>query len=289
MSHPWVAPFLEALAAERDAATNTLLAYARDLADLTETVSPETATRSDLDAYFARLTAEGLAPATRARRLSAVKGLFRFAFSEGWRIDDPAASIEGPGQARPLPKTLTEEEVDALLAAAPSIGRTPADRSRNACLMELLYATGLRVSELVALPLSTTLGNPDVILVRGKGGRERMVPLTGPAQEALSNWLAHRPKGTSRFLFPARGGHLSRVVYHRIVKETALAAGLDPARVSPHVLRHAFATHLLANGADLRAIQAMLGHASLATTEIYTHVLEARLKALVFDHHPLAD
>jgi integrase/recombinase XerD len=242
-----------------------------------------------------------MARSTRARRLSAIRQLYRFAYLEGWRSDDPAAQLKGPKKARSLPDSLTEAEVDRLLAAAEAHGRTPAERARMTCLMQLLYATGLRVSELVALPAAAVRGDPRMILVRGKGGRERMVPLSAPARDALAAWLAARDaaeaeaakagKPRSPHLFPARGrrGHLTREAFFLALKDLARAAGIDAARVSPHGLRHAFATHLLANGADLRVIQTLLGHASIATTEIYTHVLQARLRELVLEKHPLAE
>ncbi len=301
MSHHWLPVFLEAMQAEQDAADNTLQAYARDLRGFLDHldrkgITPEDATRGDIETYLIALEAEGLAQSTRARRLSAIRQLYRFAFLEGWRMDDPAGLISGPKKRRSLPKTLSEEDVDALLDTARHFGKSEADRVRNTCLMEMLYATGLRVSELVGLPVSATRGDPRMILVRGKGGKERMVPLSGDAREALANWLTVRDaaeaeaKVKSPFLFPSRGkkGHLTREAFFLLVKELAVAAGLDPKGISPHVLRHAFATHLLAHGADLRSIQALLGHADVATTEIYTHVLEERLKELVFEKHPLA-
>lgn len=301
MSQQWLSIFLEAMQAEQDAAANTLQAYARDLVDFTgfldrRGVLLEDAARSDVEAFLIDQAAQGFAESTRARRLSAIKQLYRFAFLEGWRSDDPAALITGPKKKRSLPKTLSEEDVDALLDAARQLGKTAADRLRNSCLMEILYATGLRASELVSLPVSATRGDPRMILVRGKGGKERMVPLSMPAREALASWLTARDSAEaekpvkSLFLFPSRGkkGHLTREAFFLFVKELALAAGLNPAEISPHVLRHAFATHLLAHGADLRSIQTLLGHADVATTEIYTHVLEERLKELVFEKHPLA-
>ena len=301
MAHNWLSVFLEAMQAEQDAAANTLQAYARDLTDFTgflegRAVTLEVAQRADIEAFLIDQAAQGFAESTRARRLSAIKQLYRFAFLEGWRSDDPAALISGPKKKRSLPKTLSEDDVDALLDAARKHGKTDADRTRNTCLMEVLYATGLRVSELVGLPVSATRGDPRMILVRGKGGKERMVPLSMPAREALAAWLAVRDAAEadaaakSPFLFPSRGkkGHLTREAFFLFVKDLAMAAGLDPAEISPHVLRHAFATHLLAHGADLRSIQALLGHADVATTEIYTHVLEERLKELVFEKHPLA-
>lgn len=298
----WIQAFLEAQAAERDAASNTQLAYARDLRDFADWLAARgahfaTAQQGDIESYLVRCEAEGLARSTRARRLSAIRQLYHFAFEEGWREDNPAIRISGPGREKRLPGTLDLAEVDRLLAAARQTGR---DRLRNTCLMELLYATGMRVSELVSLPVSAARGNPDMLLVRGKGGKERLVPLSDTARTVLAQWLTERDAqqeaaqargaAPSRFLFPSRGkaGHLTRHRFFGLIKEIAAAGGVSPAKVTPHSLRHAFATHLLAGGADLRAIQIMLGHADVATTEIYTHVLEERLRDLVLDKHPLA-
>lgn len=298
----WIATFLEAQAAERDAAGNTQLAYARDLKDFGDWAARrglgfDAVAEADITAYLVACEAEGLARATRARRLSAIRQLFRFAYEEGWRPDNPALQIKGPGRERRLPATLSIDEVDRLLAAAEA---APREATRNTCLMQVLYATGMRVSELVSLPVAAARGDPRMLLIRGKGGRERMVPLSPPARAALAAWLAERDaaeeaalaKGlpASRFLFPSRGksGHLTRHRFYALVKELALAGGVDPGKVTPHTLRHAFATHLLAGGADLRAIQTLLGHADISTTEIYTHVLDERLRALVLEHHPLA-
>ena len=303
----WVELFLEAQAAERGAALNSLLAYRRDLdaygahlaargADI------ETATRSTIEGFLIACEAEGLAATTRARRLSAIRGLYRFAHDEGLRDDDPSIRVTGPAKPKRLPRTMSTGDVDALLAAAETFGRTAVERIRDRCLLQLLYATGMRVSELVSLPAAAARGDPRMLLVRGKGGRERMVPLSPPARGALAAWLALRDaeaararaaKGTAepRHLFPSRGraGHSTRVWFHARLKGIAAHAGLDPAGISPHVLRHAFATHLLSGGADLRAIQVLLGHADIATTEIYTHVLETRLRELVLTRHPLAE
>lgn len=301
----WISTFLDALAADGGAARNTLLAYGRDLRDLADWADGRGLgfahlTRADLEAYLVHCDAQGMAQATRARRLSSARQLFSFAYAEGWRSDDPASRMTGPGKGKRLPKTLSVADVGALLDTGRAHGRTVAEKLRNACLMEMLYATGLRVSELVSLPVAAVRGDPRMILVRGKGGKDRMVPLSEPARLALTAWLAEweaqasalraARKPEPRFLFPARGkeGHLSRVAFFLMLKDIALKAGLDPAQVSPHVLRHAFATHLLAGGADLRAIQTMLGHADVSTTEIYTHVLEERLRTLVLDHHPLS-
>ncbi len=303
MARTWLERFLEAIRAERDASRNTVLSYARDLNDFaafleTRGLGYEDAGRTEIEAYLIDQSDRGMAEATRARRLSAIRQLYRFAFVEGWLQDDPAALIKGPKRRRALPKSLSEAEVDRLLGAVETLGQTDAERLRDACLMQILYATGLRVSELVSLPIAAARGDPRMILVRGKGGRERMVPLSPPAREALAAWLAHLDRGQegpprprSAFLFPARGrrGHITRERFFLLVKDLARVAGLDASGVSPHALRHAFATHLLANGADLRVIQTLLGHASIATTEIYTHVLEARLRQLVLEKHPLAE
>ena len=300
MAH-WIQSFLEAQAAELGAATNTQLAYARDLADFSGWLAPinlhfASATKDDVEGYLVDCDAQGLAASTRARRLSAIKQIYRFAFEEGWRDDNPAIRIKGPGKSKALPKTLSLEEVNRLINAASD----SQDGLRNGCMMELLYATGMRVTELVTLPTSAARGNPAMLLVRGKGGKERMVPLSPSAKTAMANWLVERDavaetgrlagKPPSKFLFPSHGkdGHLTRHRFFGLIKEFAVAGGVSPAKVTPHTLRHAFATHLLAGGADLRSIQTMLGHADVATTEIYTHVLDERLTELVMQHHPLA-
>lgn len=305
MSLHWIQSFLEAQAAELDAAKNTQLAYARDLRDFVDWLERRdktlaNAARADVEAYLVHCDAQGFAKSTRARRLSAIKSLYRFAFEEGLRGENPAIQIKGPGRSKSLPKTLSVPQVDALLGAAQSHGRTKADRLRNTCLLEVLYATGMRVSELVGLPVRAARGDPRMLLVLGKGGKERMVPLSPGAREALKAWLtvrdaqdeAAQKKGAapSRFLFPSRGkaGHLTRHAFYMLLKDLAVVGGVDPSLVTPHTLRHAFATHLLANGADLISIQTLLGHADVATTEIYTHVLDERLKDLVLEHHPLA-
>ncbi|SEP56773.1 site-specific tyrosine recombinase XerD [Thalassovita taeanensis] len=301
----WISAFLEAQAAELGAAHNTLLAYARDLKDFAgwaadQGLGFDEIAKAQIESYLVHCDAQGLAKSTRARRLSAIRQLFRFAFDEGLRPDNPAIQISGPGRDKRLPKTLSVIEVDRLLDAARTHGRSPADRLRNTCLMELLYATGMRVTELVSLPVAAARGDPRMLLITGKGGKERMVPLSPPARAALGVWLAERDsaedkarqKGAppSRFLFPSRGkaGHLTRHRFFQMIKGFAVEGGVSPDKVTPHTLRHAFATHLLANGADLRSIQTLLGHADVATTEIYTHVLEERLKELVLEHHPLA-
>ena len=301
----WISTFLDAIAAESDAARNTQLAYGRDLVDFCGWAAGKghdlaTLNREVVEAYLIFCDAQGLSKATRARRLSAIRQMFRFAFEEGWRADNPALRIAGPGKPQRLPQLLSEAEVVALLTAARSHGRTADDRLRNTAMMELLYATGLRVTELVSLPQAAVRGDPRMILVKGKGGKERMVPLSAPAKAALAAWLAHLDaegealraagKPVPKALFPAKSaaGHLTRQQFFVMLKALAAQAGLDPARVTPHTLRHAFATHLLAHGADLMVIQTLLGHADVATTEIYTHVLDQHLKNLVLTHHPLA-
>jgi len=289
--------FQEMLSAERGAAANTLESYNRDLADLSRFLAGRAADLAgaqaeDLRAYVAALAAAGLSPRTAARRLSALRQFYRFLFAEGLRGDDPAAGLDAPRRGRSLPKLLSEAEVDRLLETAR--GRTGAEGLRLLALVELLYATGLRVSELVRLPLDAVARDPKVLIVRGKGERERLVPLSQPARAATAEFLVVRDKflaggRESRWLFPSRGasGHLTRHRVGQLLKDLACEAGIDPARVSPHVLRHAFASHLLDHGADLRSVQKMLGHADISTTQIYTHVLDERLKALVRDHHPL--
>jgi integrase/recombinase XerD len=286
------------MAAERGAAANTLAAYGRDLEDFAVHAgrrgrSPATASTDDLRAYLAALDASGMSARTQARRLSALRQFHRFLLDEGIRTDDPTAILDSPKLGRPLPKVLSEEEVGSLIGAAADRGGL--EGARLVALLELIYGTGLRVSELVGLPVSALRRDAPVLLVRGKGDKERLVPLSDPARSAIVSWLHVRAAQLdddekSRFLFPSRGrtGHLTRQRFAQLLKEAALAAGIDPARVSPHVLRHAFASHLLEGGADLRSVQLMLGHADIATTQIYTHVLDEKLRALVQDKHPLA-
>ena len=284
--------FLEMLVAERGAARNTLAAYRADLEDFSgfakrQGASLATATPEVLQRYLAGLGAAGLSPRTAARRLSALRQFFRFLAREGQRADDPTELLDSPRQPASLPKALRVEEVKALLEAAATL---PEKRAPLAvALLELLYCSGLRASELVTLPANALSQEAPLILVRGKGGKERLVPISERARAAV---LALRdPKKPSRFLFPSRAaaGHLTRQGLVLLVREAALAAGLPPGRVSPHVLRHSFASHLLEGGADLRSLQMLLGHADIATTQIYTKVLEERLKLLVETHHPLAE
>jgi integrase/recombinase XerD len=290
--------FLEMLTAERGAAPNTIEAYRRDLTEFFKIMAgrgrtASSVTTEDIRHYITRLSDAGFAPSTAARRLSAVRQYFGFLFAEGIRQDDPTALVDSPRLGRPLPKILSEEEVEMLIAAAQE---TPGPEGfRLTALLELLYATGLRVSELVTLPLAAVLRDPEVIVVRGKGGRERMVPLTDTAREAVAEYCEERdyfaPAGDRGiWLFPSRGkeGHLTRQRFGQMLKALADECGIERRKVSPHVLRHAFASHLLAHGADLRSVQKMLGHADISTTQIYTHVLDARLRALVRDKHPLS-
>lgn len=286
------------LAAERGAARLTLAAYRNDLIDLSGFLAArglplDEAGAEALHDYLAAAGTRRLAPRTLARRLSAIRQFYRFLLTDGVRADDPTSGIDTPRLGRPLPKMLSEAEVSRLIDTAQ---RWPDEEGmRLRCVLELLYATGLRISELVTLPLAAAQRDPRFMLVRGKGGKERVVPLSSPSREALADYLACRkaflPDGqTSRFLFPSRGreGHLTRQRCGQLLKELALGAGLDPARLSPHVLRHAFASHLLDHGADLRSVQQMLGHADIATTQIYTHVQGERLRRLVETAHPLA-
>jgi len=295
----WSEAFLEMMAAERAAAANTLIAYGRDLADAQGFLARQgrdltDASAEDIEAYFADLGARGMAPATAARRRAAVRQLYRFVLGEGWRADDPSSRVEAPRQGRPLPKVLTREEVDALIAAAGA--KDGAAGVRLGAMVELLYASGLRVSELVALPLAALASDPAYLIVKGKGGKDRLAPLNAAARQAVKAYLPHRPaflpKGmkANPWLFPSRGkgGRLTTRRFAQLLDEAAIAAGVDPAKVSPHVLRHAFATHLLEGGADLRVVQTLLGHADIATTQIYTHVAQDRLREVVETKHPLS-
>ena len=299
--------FLDMQAAERGAGENTLAAYRNDLADLAGHLRSSgrgiaNASTEDLRAFLVSLSERGLKASSVARRLSALRQLFRFLYAEGKRSDDPAAVLEGPKRGRVLPKVLTIAEVDKLLtearAAAEGAKQAPAARLRAArllCLLEVVYATGLRVSELVALPASAARRDQRMLVVRGKGGKERLVPLNQAAKRDMAEYLKLRGEtdkdAPSKWLFPSFGeqGHLTRQHFARELKALGSACGIAPGRLSPHVLRHAFASHLLHNGADLRVVQTLLGHADISTTQIYTHVLEERLKALVRDLHPLTD
>jgi integrase/recombinase XerD len=305
--------YLDMLAAERGAAANTLEAYRRDLEDFAGDLRQHggvvaKAGSDDIRDYLGRLSGRGFSASTVARRLSAIRQLYRFLYAEGNRKGDPAAAIEGPKRGRSLPKVLSVGHVDQLLTVArqgiDDSERAMSERlraSRLACLLEVLYATGMRVSELVALPASAAQRDQRMLIVRGKGNKERLVPLNESAKQAMRDYLALREeaakpskKGSvkaAKWLFPSFGasGHLTRQHFARDLKALAAATGLKPKQVSPHVLRHAFASHLLQNGADLRSVQTLLGHADISTTQIYTHVLEERLKSLVRDLHPLGE
>ncbi len=283
--------FLDMLAAERGAAANTLAAYRRDL-DGAEGVIGDLA-RADRE-VVGRLAAawSGLAPSSVARKSSALRQFFGFAMDEGWRSDDPSSVLPRPRARRPLPKILSHAEVDRLFERAEleaDSGKPAA--IRQLALLELLYGSGLRASELVSLPLASVPRDAPLLTVMGKGGQGRMVPVSERAREALSRWLAVRQEegaGSARFLFPSRAKHLSRMRLFQLLRELAARADIDSQSISPHVLRHAFATHLLEGGADLRVLQTLLGHADISTTQIYTHVDAARLVALVNARHPLA-
>lgn len=298
--------FLDMMATERGAGRNTIEAYRRDLGDYAEFLAAKgsgiaSASTDDVRAYLAVLVKRGLTANSSARKLSAIRQLHRFLYAEGKRKDDPAAVLEGPRRGRALPKVLSVKEVSRLFEAARDAAEKALDRRaehlralRLVCLLEVLYATGLRVSELIALPAAAARAEGGTITVRGKGGKERLVPLGQAAQKAMRDYrklLVEAKTGETRWLFPSFGdsGHITRQHVARELKELASAAGIDPRKMSPHVLRHAFASHLLANGADLRVVQALLGHADVSTTQIYTHLLDERLKSLVRDLHPLAE
>jgi integrase/recombinase XerD len=288
------------MAGERAAAANTLSAYARDLADAEAFLASRrsdlsAASAEDIEAYFASLGARGLAPATAARRRAAVRQFYRFVLGERWREDDPSRRVDAPKRGRPLPKVLARAEIDRLIAAA-SAREDEAAALRLGCMIELIYASGLRISELTALTLAAVARDPAYLIVRGKGGKERLAPLNGAARSAIKAYLDARPaflpKGAkdNPWLFPSRGksGRLTPRRFAQLLDEAARAAGVDPQKVSPHVLRHAFATHLVEGGADLRVVQTLLGHADIATTQIYTHVAQDRLREIVEQKHPLA-
>jgi integrase/recombinase XerD len=295
---PQIEAFLEMMAVERDASPHTLAAYGRDLADAESALISDgglmQAPAEAVEAWFADLSRRGLSAATAARRRSSVRQFYRFALAEGWRTDDPSRRLDAPKQGRPLPKSLSRDEIDRLLAAAAT--RDAAAGLRLVALVELAYASGLRVSELLGLKVEAVRRDPAYLIVRGKGGKERLAPLNPAARTALKAWLtardARRKPETpdSPWLFPSSGrsGHLTPRRFAQLLDEAAVTAGLDPARVSPHVLRHAFATHLLEGGADLRVVQTLLGHADIATTQIYTHVATDRLAQVVQQNHPLA-
>ena len=295
----WPETFLEMMAAERGAAAHTLTAYSRDLEDLSAFLSARdrdlgSASDEDVEAWFADQGARGLAASTAARRRSAIRQFYRFVLSEGWRRDDPSARLDAPRRGRALPKSLTREDAVRLIDAAAA--RDGASGARLAAMVEILYASGLRVSELVALPLAAVARDPAFLMIKGKGGKERLAPLGTSARAAIGEYLVHRPRflpkgdAANPWLFPSRGAS-RRLTARRLAQmldEAATDAGIDPARVSPHVLRHAFATHLLEGGADLRVVQTLLGHADIGTTQIYTHVTSELLREVVETRHPLS-
>ncbi len=295
---PQVEAFLEMMAVERDASPHTLSAYGRDLADaetwLGDAGGLMGASQEALEAWFADLSRRGLSSATAARRRSSVRQFYRFALGEGWRTDDPSRRIDAPKQGRSLPKTLSRDEIEALLTAAGTADS--AAGLRLVALVEMAYASGLRVSELLGLKVEAVRRDPAYLIVRGKGGKERLAPLNAAARESIKAWLTARDAARkpntpdSAWLFPSHGrtGHLTPRRFAQLLDQAALAANIDPARVSPHVLRHAFATHLLEGGADLRVVQTLLGHADISTTQIYTHVATDRLAQVVHSNHPLA-
>ena len=298
--HGWTEAFLEMMSVERAAARNTLIAYARDLADAEAFLKRggggglAVADAPTVEAYFAELGARGLSAATASRRRAAVRQFYRFVLGEGWRTDDPSRRVEAPKRGRSLPTVLSREEMDRLIAAATARGG--AQGLRFGCMVELAYASGLRISELTALPLANLARDPAYLIVKGKGGKERLAPLNDAARTAVKAYLdireAFLPRGdkANPWLFPSRGkvGHLTPRRFAQVLDEASASAGIDPARVSPHVLRHAFATHLLEGGADLRVVQKLLGHADISTTQIYTHVASDRLAEVVRTRHPLA-
>ncbi|SFS43059.1 tyrosine recombinase [Brevundimonas viscosa] len=296
MSTPQIEAFLEMMAVERAASPHTLAAYGRDLADAEAGVvgGLMSADEQAVEAWYAGLGARGLSPATQARRRAAVRQFYRFALGEGWRADDPSRRLDAPKQGRALPKSLSRDEIERLLVAAAA--RDGAAGLRLVALVELAYASGLRVSELLALKVEAVRRDPAYLIVRGKGGKERLAPLNASAREATRAWLTARdatrkpetPDGPWLFPSPAGRNHLTPRRFAQLLDQAAIDAGIDPARVSPHVLRHAFATHLLEGGADLRVVQTLLGHADIGTTQIYTHVAVDRLTQTVRDKHPLA-
>jgi integrase/recombinase XerD len=296
--------FLDMMSAERGASINTLSAYRRDLLDFSghraaKGGNAKAASREDIKAYLAVLSRSGVTGSTQARRLSALRQFFGFLYSEGIRKDDPTDAVEAPRRQRPLPRTLSHEDMNALIATARKESKESIEGVRLSCMLEVLYASGLRVSELVTLPLATARARDGFLLVKGKGQKERLAPLNRTARETITTYLEVRddflPTGArrghaERFLFPSRGaeGHITRRRCHQMLKELAVRANLDPDKLSPHVLRHAFATHLVEGGADLRSVQTLLGHADIATTQIYTHVAKDRLSQVVESAHPLA-
>ena len=294
--------FLEAKYAEEGLSENSILAYSKDLEKVSLKIGKSflRVTQTELEKYFIYLQELGHSQSTRARHLSSIKQFFKFCIETEFLITDPSSQLSGPKLPKPLPKTLTLEEVDSLLEVAKSQGQTEFERARDRCLMELLYSSGMRITELLSLPVSSARGNPKMVLIRGKGSKERLVPLSPPAIEALEHWIKFRDEKEdlslksgfkrSSFLFPSnsKNGYLTRNWFFNKIKIWAIEAGVKSENVSPHTIRHAFATHLLSNGADLRVIQTLLGHADITTTEIYTHIVNDKLKSTLEEHHPLS-
>lgn len=298
--------FLHAQFAEFKASENTILAYRRDLyefkSQMTKIRKNLTAVeKTNIESFMIDLSNKGLAASTRARKISSIKGFYKFLFEEKLHNNNPTLQIKQPKLPNKLPKILSESDVEKMLRVAKNFGKNDSEKIRNQCLLELLYATGMRVTELLSLTVSVATHNSEMLYITGKGGKERLVPLSTDAQKCLKNWLSEwdkiaksqkRKNGEETiYLFPSKSktGHLSRIWFYKLIKAIALKASLNPMVVSPHTLRHAFATHLLANGADLRVIQTFLGHSDISSTEIYTHVLTHQLKDLIEKHHPLAN
>ena len=295
--------FLEAKYAEEGLSENSILAYSKDLEKFSLKIGKSLLeiSQTQLETYIIYLQKLGHSRSTRARHLSSIKQFFKFCIEAGFLITDPSSQLSSPKLPKPLPKTITLKEVDALLKVAKSHGDTEFERARNKCLMEVLYASGMRITELMSLPVASARGRPKMLLIKGKGSKERLVPLSPPAIDALDRWLTLRDEKEnlslkegfkrSSFLFPShsKNGHLTRNWFFNKIKLWAIEAGVKSENVSPHIIRHAFATHLLSNGADLRVIQTLLGHSDITTTEIYTHVVNDKLKSTLEEHHPLSN
>jgi len=294
--------FLEAKYAEEGLSENSILAYSKDLEKVSIKIGKPLleVTQAELEKYIIYLQKLGHSRSTRARHLSSIKQFFKFCIEAGFLMIDPSSQLSGPKLPKPLPKTITLEEVDALLKVAKSLGNTEFERARDKCLMEVLYASGMRITELMSLPVASARGRPKMILIKGKGSKERLVPLSHSAIEALEYWIKFRDEKEdlslksglkrSSFLFPSssKNGYLTRNWFFNKIKSWAIEAGVKSENVSPHTIRHAFATHLLSNGADLRVIQTLLGHSDITTTEIYTHIVNDKLKSTLEKHHPLS-
>ena len=306
MSKDLIFTFLEAKSVDIDASENTIKSYSQDLDKYIDWLAPFKiqildAQLQHIEQYLVHLKNRELSIASRARHLSSIKQFYRFAVEEGWTQTNPALQISGPGRSKKLPQSVTLETIERLLEAAGKEAKNKSLKARNICLMTLLYATGMRVSEMMSLPLDAVKGNPNMVLVSGKGSKERLVPVSKVARSSINIWLKQREillkaankhhSFGSKYLFPSnnKSGYLTRQWLFKKLKKWAILAEIEPKKVSPHVIRHAFATHLLANGADLRVIQTLLGHSDLGTTEIYTHVVDDSLNNLVFNHHPLSD